>query len=83
MAAHLSNRGYAVDLAGNGEEALLKLSQADYDCVVMDLRMPGLGGEELYRRIFDLYPATAAKVLFMTGDVKGGGKVDHVGVSTA
>ena len=31
--------------------------------------MPGLGGEELYRHIFDLYPATAAKVLFMTGDI--------------
>jgi CheY-like chemotaxis protein len=43
--------------AGSGEEALEHLQQhQDYDLVITDLRMPGMGGIELAKRIKTLYP---------------------------
>src|SRR6185369_9160190 len=43
--------GYDVVLARSGEEALDLLAVQSVDCVLLDLLMPGLGGEETCRRI--------------------------------
>ena len=40
----LSREGYQVDLAGDGEEALLKIQQHPYDLVLMDCGLPKLDG---------------------------------------
>jgi CheY-like chemotaxis protein len=40
----LSNKGYAVVTARNGEEALQKIAAEDYDVVYTDIRMPGMDG---------------------------------------
>jgi CheY-like chemotaxis protein len=73
LAKRLATQEYLVDLAGSGEEAWLKLKQTRYDCILMDLRMPGLGGEELYGWIVGRDPEMAAKVIFMTGDTMNPG----------
>jgi len=36
-------RRYNVDQAGDGEEAWRKLQSLDYDCILLDLRMPWMG----------------------------------------
>ena len=59
---------YTVDLAEDGQEALRKLQTMQYDCIVLDLKMPGMSGQELYRRIQDFNPLLASKVVFITGD---------------
>lgn len=46
----LSNKGYAVIRAANGDEALAKLAAEDYDVVYTDIRMPGMDGIEVARR---------------------------------
>jgi CheY-like chemotaxis protein len=38
--------GTQVDEAADGEEALARLSQASYDCVILDLGLPGMDGFE-------------------------------------
>ncbi len=38
-------------LARSGEEALELLAVQPVDCILLDLLMPGLGGEETCRRI--------------------------------
>lgn len=43
----LSNKGYAVVTARNGEEALQKIAAEDYDVVYTDIRMPGMDGIEV------------------------------------
>lgn len=43
--------GYAVDVADNGEEALVKTEVNDYDVVVLDLNLPGVDGLEVCRRM--------------------------------
>ncbi len=47
----LSARGYEVQVAGNGEEAMTTLNLWTPDLVITDLSMPNMGGLELCRRI--------------------------------
>ncbi len=42
----LKKFGYIVDIAGNGKEALTRLSQQAYDAILMDCQMPELDGFE-------------------------------------
>lgn len=47
----LSNKGYAVISARNGEEALSKLETEKYDLVFTDIKMPGMNGLEVAERV--------------------------------
>ncbi len=47
----LSNKGYAVITAANGEEAMNKLANEHYDLVFTDIRMPGISGLEVAERV--------------------------------
>jgi DNA-binding response OmpR family regulator len=50
----LEQEGYAVDLTAEGEDALHRATEYDYDAVVLDVMLPGLDGfglcEDLRRR---------------------------------
>jgi two-component system, OmpR family, KDP operon response regulator KdpE len=52
----LSALGFAVGEANNGEEALLRLRMVNYDAVLLDINMPGMGGKEACSRISQSYP---------------------------
>ena len=47
----LSEDGYSVDTAANGEDALEKLKQYAYDLVLSDMRMPGVSGMDLLNQV--------------------------------
>lgn len=47
----LQRKGYDVDTAGNGREALLKLDRANFDVVITDLKMPVMDGMQLLREM--------------------------------
>jgi DNA-binding response OmpR family regulator len=51
VAAQLRDEGYDVIPARSGEEALELLSVQTVDCILLDLVMPGLSGQETCRRI--------------------------------
>lgn len=51
LAGTLRTDGYEVVLARSGEEALNLLAVQPVDCVLLDLLMPGLGGQETCRRL--------------------------------
>jgi two-component system NtrC family sensor kinase len=51
MSATLRGEGYDVVLAQSGEEALELLAVQTVDCILLDLLMPGIGGQEACRRI--------------------------------
>ena len=68
----LSQEGYLVDVAADGEEAWQALQERYYDGVIVDLRMPRLGGQELYDRLVSMNRGLARSVIFMTGDTVTG-----------
>lgn len=51
LADILVDEGYEVELAENGLQAVELCSQAVFDVVIMDVRMPGLNGVDAFRRI--------------------------------
>lgn len=51
LADILRDEGYQVDLASSGEQAVTLCLAEDYDVVLMDLRMPGMGGVEAFQQI--------------------------------
>jgi two-component system NtrC family sensor kinase len=51
VAGQLREEGYDVVLARSGEEAIELLSAQSVDCILLDLVMPGLSGQETCRRI--------------------------------
>lgn len=44
-------KGYEADMAYSGSEALKKLAEDRFDCVLSDIKMPEVNGVELYRVI--------------------------------
>lgn len=57
--------GFIVLLAGNGEEALQRLAEAEIAAVVSDVEMPVMGGFELCRHLHACYPEVP--VVLMSG----------------
>ncbi len=62
-----------VTLAGSAEEALARTAEERFSAILCDLRMPGMGGEALYRRLLHERPEQAAAFVFMTGVGDGRG----------
>jgi two-component system, OmpR family, phosphate regulon response regulator PhoB len=61
---NLEAEGYAVETAGRGDEAEIKLAESPPDLVVLDWMLPGLSGIELCRRL-RARPATARLPIIM------------------
>lgn len=63
----LADENYLVDVAYDGEEALLKVRAHDYDAVICDLKMPHLRGDDLYLQAREFRPPLADRFIFITG----------------
>uniref|UniRef100_A0A831XDE2 histidine kinase n=1 Tax=Geobacter metallireducens TaxID=28232 RepID=A0A831XDE2_GEOME len=67
----LQRQGYSVDIAGNGDDGLVKLEQNNYDVVLVDYSMPSCDGIDVLRFIAER--KTSPPVIMITG--KGNEKV--------
>jgi two-component system OmpR family response regulator len=47
----LRRHGMGVDVARDGEEALVRATATDYDVILLDLMLPGMDGLEICRRL--------------------------------
>ena len=71
VADALTDAGYRVERAANGEAALECVEARVFDLVICDLKMPRLDGPSFYRVLCERKPALARHVIFVTGDVAG------------
>jgi two-component system NtrC family sensor kinase len=60
--------GHDVTLASNGREALDRLKAETFDLVITDMKMPVMGGADLYKSLVDDGSPLAGRVIFITGD---------------
>jgi DNA-binding NtrC family response regulator len=66
-----TRRGHRVEIAEEGHEALGLIDAqgaGSYDVILSDLRMPGLGGEQLLQALAERGRGLEARLVFMSGD---------------
>jgi PAS domain S-box-containing protein len=63
----LTSAGYAVTVAGGGEEGCRRLAEEAFDLVVVDLQMPSVPGEAVIERVAAMPEGRRPSVLAMTG----------------
>jgi PAS domain S-box-containing protein len=68
----LSEWGHSVETINNANTALEKLNAERYSLVLLDIKLPGMSGIELYQHIEEIAPALARRVMFITGDIMEG-----------
>src|SRR5690349_23928230 len=63
----LADENFLVDIAFDGEEAMMKVKAHEYDAVICDLKMPKLRGDEFYLKAKEMSPSLADRFIFITG----------------
>jgi len=80
LVERLGYRGFDAHYSTNGQDALGKLREFTYDVLVVDLKLPGMSGEELIHTIRAAYPNLP--IIMMTGhgasELEGGKKPSGV-----
>ena len=69
LGAAFEMEGYEVRLAANGKEGLDCIAKGDIDLVITDLRMDGISGEEVLRRVTTETPGIPVIVLTGHGSI--------------
>jgi signal transduction histidine kinase/ActR/RegA family two-component response regulator len=64
----LEGEGFDADFVTNGEDALSLIKNVEYSIIICDIKMPQMNGMEFYRRVKEINPDLAGRMLFMTGD---------------
>jgi two-component system NtrC family sensor kinase len=72
MRATLESWGHRVDVATDGTDAVEHALAEPFDVIICDLRMPRLGGREMYQHLAHQHPQIAERVIFATGDTVRG-----------
>lgn len=67
IARGLRRQGFAVDLAPDGEQALVKSRVVRYDVLVLDRDLPGVHGDDVCRAVRDERPDTGILMLTAAG----------------
>jgi DNA-binding response OmpR family regulator len=66
----LSEEGYRVELAENGQDALTRFESFKPDLVTLDVMMPGMNGIEVLRRIREKNPSVPVLLLTAFGEFR-------------
>jgi FixJ family two-component response regulator len=69
LSMSLETLNIPVETAASGEEALERLAQGGYGLMLLDLRMPGLGGMEVLRQVTQERPETKVIIITAYGSI--------------
>ncbi len=70
ISEQLADRGFVVEQAGTGEQALERLSAFAFDILVADLHLPGIDGSAVVEKAVALYPDLIGIIITGYGTVK-------------
>jgi DNA-binding response OmpR family regulator len=66
----LTREGYQVVTVSSGEAALAQLTSTEFDVVLLDLKMKGIGGLEVLAELRQRWPATSVIILTAHGSLE-------------
>ena len=69
VSATLKSMQCETDAAVNGEEALTKIAQKEYDLILLDIKMPGMDGMTVLERIRKIKPGISVVMITAHGTV--------------
>jgi len=78
VAAGLRRAGMAVDVVFDGTDALEHTASTQYDVVVLDRDLPGVGGDEVCRTL--VAGGSAIRILMLTGARTVGDRIEGLGL---
>jgi DNA-binding NtrC family response regulator len=76
----LSRRGFAVKTAEDGVRALELIKEHNFDVIVLDVRMPGMDGAEVFHQVKQLKPTLPVLMLTGHGSIKQAFETSREGV---
>ncbi|MFC2059936.1 PAS domain S-box protein [Chloroflexota bacterium] len=71
LSDELTGEGHIVETASDASEALSMIKKKRYSLILLDIKLPGMDGIELYDRIKQIARSLIKRVIFVTGDVMG------------
>lgn len=83
LQSSLLEENFLVDIAHDGQEALLKIKINEYDAVVTDLMMPQLRGDQLYDEVLAIRPGLAKRFIVITAYPNDSATVKFLSRATA
>ncbi len=79
----LDEKGHEVEIVENGDDALERIKSEDYDVILLDIKLPGMSGIELYKYMQKAVKSLARKVIFITGDTMSKDTTDFLAKTRA
>jgi CheY-like chemotaxis protein len=67
----LTSLGHKVEVVDNAKDAITMLKEKTYNVILLDIKMPGMSGIELYNYFRKEIPSLLQRIVFITGDVIG------------
>ncbi|MFC2046805.1 PAS domain S-box protein, partial [Chloroflexota bacterium] len=68
LSSILGEEGHEAEIVDSGDDALKRLRSKDYDVILLDIKLPGMSGIDLYKQLQKKSKSLTRKVLFITGD---------------
>lgn len=75
----LTKAGYFVELASDGKEALTHLRKENFDLLLTDMKMEGMGGIELLKKVKEEFPSLLVIVMTAFGTVESAVEAMRIG----
>jgi CheY-like chemotaxis protein len=69
LSRSLESLGMEIQTAVNGEEALEKLQEDEFELLLLDLKMPGIDGMEVLHQVQERWPKTRVIVITAHGSI--------------
>ncbi len=65
----LTDEGHSVETLDNATDALERIKGERYNLILLDIKLPGMSGVELYENVKGIARTLARRMVFITGDV--------------
>jgi CheY-like chemotaxis protein len=73
LAGHLAAAGYRTMIAADGERALQLVAGKVFDCILLDLMLPGISGAEVFQKLRGDAATAAIPIVLVSAQIGSGG----------